>query len=713
MRHKTAVIVTLVSLVILVISVTWGVNAIADGNDRTEPILALASFVVSALAMLVSLRQSGGAPTGPVTQEQAEGHATTLAAEVKALTAAEANIRGLVEDQLDPVSWAVHAAPAAGDALAAALPEGGDLSRLIDGFAACSGRRRLVVVGDPGSGKTSLSLLLTLALTEPVSSRPIPVLLPLSSWEPGTTLREWISSRMIEEYPFLLSDPPLRPGRTVEALFHRELVLPVLDGLDEIAAERREAALRAIDEDTWTRSYVLTSRTGVFTAADARLLHRPLVVRLLPVEAVAAARFLTERGDGERLGPLLTALSERPDGPLAAALSTPFMLFLALTHYRYGRPLPAALLAEGTREEIEHHLISALITTVFAPDPNRRGIAWNPDRAEKWLAFLAAHLRKLGTTELAWWEMHKAVRRWVFRIQATVLGAAGCAPLGLLIFGLFGRPWFGLLFGLVVGAVGATVTSSARQEPPRQAAPGLLNQRVTARSLTRSAVFGGIGAVTGALIVGILYAGPGYTVFSAVAFGLCFGVARLINLPAVPTQAGTPDGFLRNERIAVLYGWGLGAVSGLLIGGVLGFSMKDALRGNIRQELERQGAWILTLDTWQHTLLGAGVGAVLAMGGLGMIVQATSALGRFTTTRLWLRLDGRTPLRLMTFLREAYRRGILRRTGPYYQFRHQLLEEYLSRPRSGPGRTAPSASSGSDSPAPPEPDGRRTSLQET
>ncbi|XVV00365.1 hypothetical protein ACQPW3_23280 [Actinosynnema sp. CA-248983] len=58
---------------------------------------------------------------------------------------------------------------------------------------------------------------------------------------------------------------------------------------------------------------------------------------------------------------------------------------------------------------------------------------------------------------------------------------------------------------------------------------------------------------------------------------------------------------------------------------------------------------------------------------------AYTAWSRFTVARLWLALRGRTPLRLMAFLDDAHRRGVLRRNGPTYEFRHARLREHLAR----------------------------------
>jgi hypothetical protein len=58
------------------------------------------------------------------------------------------------------------------------------IAQLAAGYARVP-NRRLVVIGEPGSGKTVLAILLTLGLLRVCESGgPVPVLLPVSSWDP-------------------------------------------------------------------------------------------------------------------------------------------------------------------------------------------------------------------------------------------------------------------------------------------------------------------------------------------------------------------------------------------------------------------------------------------------------------------------------------------------------------------------------------------------
>ncbi|NEB95161.1 hypothetical protein [Streptomyces bauhiniae] len=69
---------------------------------------------------------------------------------------------------------------------------------------------------------------------------------------------------------------------------------------------------------------------------------------------------------------------------------------------------------------------------------------------------------------------------------------------------------------------------------------------------------------------------------------------------------------------------------------------------------------------------------VLGGTGSGKSVPALSAWGRFAVARVWLALTGRLPWRLMAFLEDAHRRGVLRRSGACFEFRHLRLQSHLA-----------------------------------
>jgi hypothetical protein len=79
-----------------------------------------------------------------------------------------------------------------------------------------------------------------------------------------------------------------------------------------------------------------------------------------------------------------------------------------------------------------------------------------------------------------------------------------------------------------------------------------------------------------------------------------------------------------------------------------------------------------------------GAGAAAALGlvvGLvvGLVRLSGTAWGRWLIlSRLWLPLTDRLPWTIMTFLEDAYQRGVLRRVGATYEFRHARLQDQLA-----------------------------------
>ncbi|MGW4127313.1 hypothetical protein [Amycolatopsis japonica] len=632
------------------LAVMWGRYGAATATTLLTIISGCA-----ALAQLVTALRWRSAQDESSTSEQLDRAAEALAWEVRTQWEAEAGRRLLDEPDGLPLRWETKNGSA-----------NGDLAELVSSYA--DAPRRLVVIGEPGSGKTGLCVLLTLELLRRPSPSRTPVLLQISSWNPAEDFHAWLIRSILEFYPFLGNEA--RFGATaVRDLLAQHRILPMLDGLDEMAEDRREMALRAIGLDRRSgEPLVLTSRTAEFE--ETGIVRDALVVRLLPLTADTAAEYLLDVAPSARLDrwdPVLARLTEEDGGPVAEALRTPLMLYLARSAYADPSTTPAELLDLPDTRRVEEHLLDAFAVQVFAyrpPSPlantTRPSRRWDPTKAERWLAALA----RMTEGDIAWWRLYRTVPKAVFIATGMLIGGSACTLLGWLMFGLFGRPVFGALLGLAVGLTGGLALGFVPTEAPRRFVPRVLRRS----ELTRDLGFGLIGAVVGGLVVGILYGG-GFGIAIGLVFGIAFGVVRRFTEPTEPREAVTPASVMRSDRFAVLYAAGLGGLVGALVGAFMGGVVGAATRG-----------LVVKIDNPVLVgLLGAAVGALLGAFGLALIVQSTSASGRSTTTRAWLALRGVTPLRLMTFLDDARRLGVLRQVGPYYQFRHALLRDRLAR----------------------------------
>jgi predicted NACHT family NTPase len=110
---------------------------------------------------------------------------------------------------------------------------------------------RLVVLGEPGAGKTMLMVRPVLdLLARRAAGGPVPFLTSIASWNPVKQgLRDWLGAQLLIDHPALGISPADRAEPThAAALLASGLILPVLDGLDEIPEQVRGRAIGRIND---------------------------------------------------------------------------------------------------------------------------------------------------------------------------------------------------------------------------------------------------------------------------------------------------------------------------------------------------------------------------------------------------------------------------------------------------------------------------------
>ena len=100
----------------------------------------------------------------------------------------------------------------------------------------------LLILGEPGSGKTTTLLDLARTLLErardDIKER-VPVVLNLSSWKKKQPLAEWISGELSEKYRV--------PRKIARFWLQNGYLLPLLDGLDEVETAMQPDCVAAIN----------------------------------------------------------------------------------------------------------------------------------------------------------------------------------------------------------------------------------------------------------------------------------------------------------------------------------------------------------------------------------------------------------------------------------------------------------------------------------
>ncbi|WP_434975178.1 NACHT domain-containing protein [Streptomyces collinus] len=161
----------------------------------------------------------------------------------------------------DPTQW-----PASAAGLAGADGQIGDV------FAHRVPTRRLVILGEPGSGKTMLLIrLLQDLIHQRQDGGPVPVLFSLASWDPAhQRLNDYLVEHLQRDHPGLCAPaPPAASGAAqadlAQALLDARLILPLLDGFDELPPALHALALDALNRALPAKQpLVLTSRTTAY-----------------------------------------------------------------------------------------------------------------------------------------------------------------------------------------------------------------------------------------------------------------------------------------------------------------------------------------------------------------------------------------------------------------------------------------------------------------
>jgi hypothetical protein len=589
------------------------------------------------------------------------------------------------------------------------LEVSGDLDQIADVYRRIPSQR-LVVLGRAGSGKTVVAVRLVLGLlaTRTPNTR-VPLIVSMGTWNPDIALQDWLTSHLIRDHPWLAgagADTATLAGDLVRDGW----ILPVLDGFDEIAPGLRPTVLRQLSADL---PLVLTSRSAEYIAAVAgtRGVHRAAVITVTNLALTEVKDYLRLASprlavDTTRWDPVLDQLSLAPSnsaaGNLAHALTTPLMVALARTVYSdtFDRD-PTTLLDTkrfGTAEDLEHHLLGSLVPTVYQARPSgRRAPSWTPEQAQRWLSYLAAHLKQLNTTDLAWWQLGTTLSRWSRTLVISVLAGLifggvtgiGNLPVDLVAtqLGLGFAVRRGLVVGLLHGVVGGLAFGQAyryadshhplRPSPVRIRLTGggrQLGVRLTNRLKIGIAIGSGFGLAV-VLVDRILIVGLGlddgvssggllpsvvqFTLAVGLGSGLVVGLMTWLEAPINLKNAVSPNQLLSANR-------------GNVIGQMLVWAVVFGLIG-----------WLGATAAMAAPLRAVETGLVFGIegafaGGLGYGLSLTAWGQWVALARIWLPLTGRLPWRLISFLDDACRRGALRQAGAVYQFRHAQLQDHLT-----------------------------------
>lgn len=587
-------------------------------------------------------------------------------------------------------------------------------------------RHDLLIRGAPGAGKTYLLVELAQALLTRAAEQPeaaIPVIFNLAFWDerPGS-LQAWIQRELQLRYQV--------PARLAQRWLEQGMILPLLDGFDEIQPANYLACIEAIRRfrsEHWLGGMVISCRNGEAENLE-ELLAICGVVQILPLEPVLIDEVIVR---SQASAPLQRLFQSDPSWYDLAR--TPLALNLLNGALRRARSDQQILLDLHTQDQLFGAYLRAMLERSGG---QRFALA---DRQQRWLAWLAAMMVQhnlsifsLEALQPSWlsegWQrklfialelmilalffgaivaLDETLRYWLGAGQAiaaaTLLQAMASASLvgalaallaifvplprsprtarlghGLELGGLAGSI-YGLTLallqspaqGLLVGAtVGLCLFLIGYLIDPERLLIPLDSFNWSNRLALRRVPIALLVSALSALGFGYL---GGWLSGGAIGVALCIAVWLGGGLSSASLQRQLQPGqfLLRSARSALQASLLIGS---LIVGAVAltatFFALFARVAGSAQAEAPQQALQLLALEVVGVLLLGMGV-AALCFGALSCL--------RHLSLRLVIWWADQFPFRMVTFLNQVSHLALVRRVGTGYIFMHRLLAEYCAR----------------------------------
>lgn len=578
-----------------------------------------------------------------------------------------------LEERLDVVDRPFRDVQEIPDESVQTLPTGTDIT---DIFQMGEGRT-LLILGEPGAGKTITLLKLTQSLincAEKDESLPIPVVFNLSSWE---SQQQNIDAWLVEE----LNGKYAISKELGKVWIKKEQLLLLLDGLDEVKAERREDCVQSLNkflQEYGLTQMVVCSRIRDYETLSNRLkLQGAICIQSLTHEQIN--QYLDRAG--EQLEAVKTLLQE--DTALQELAKSPLTLnVIALAYQAFS---VEDLSKTSSLEERRQHLFNAYIERMF----KRRGASQQYSKAKvmHWLSWLAQQMSQESQTifliermQPSWLRKRNQQRLFSVGFGLTFFGFAGLitgSGLGLILWGVTGfirGTTIGVLLGSTLGIFNGFLGWLWNVSRFRSSMKMDWNSIYPVETLNWSwfnagrhlvialPYLGTLALVSG--LVGVIIVGQLSELTVGAIHGLTFGLIFCLPITLIggltgsemKTRAIPNQGIWQSAKNAIVF-----ALMGALVVG-LAAGLMSAIFFGISSYLGRPIPYI-----------GILVGLTF-----GLISRGGEASIKHFVLRVILYITGYIPWNYAQFLDYASDRIFLQKVGGGYIFIHRLLLEHFA-----------------------------------
>lgn len=333
------------------------------------------------------------------------------------------------------------------------LPTGTSMLEIFDSIGM---GRSLLILGAPGSGKTTMLLELArglIARAREDITQPIPMVFNLASWTEKLSLADWLAQELNNLYSV--------PRKTAPDWVKGNKLLLLLDGLDEVRQESRAKCVEAINEfrnQNGLTSLAVCSRSQDYADLKAKLSFEG-AIKVQPLKQEQIAEFFKRFGD-EMVG-IKQALEK--DSNLQEMAQSPLFLSIILMVYRDKRDLE--ILISENKKVGRKYLFDAYVKNMFERLSSRNVLFKKPNVLH-WLSWLANKTKEnnqelffIENIQPRWLGRNRYLRDYgrLVGLINSVFGVIGGAIIGWLFGFMLGGLYGGNLIGIIGGIIGGGV----------------------------------------------------------------------------------------------------------------------------------------------------------------------------------------------------------------------------------------------------------------
>jgi hypothetical protein len=280
----------------------------------------------------------------------------------------------------------------------------------------------LLILGEPGSGKTTTLLDLARTLLERARAdlkERVPIVLNLSSWKEKQPLAEWIVGELLDKYRV--------PGKIARFWLEHDYLLPLLDGLDEVETRMQPDCVTTINafiERSNPSGLVVCCRLLEYQWLPERLKLNGAIC-LQPLSPEEVSKYL------ERGGPKLAAFREavNSDPVLQELAQTPLMLSIMSLAFQGVGGSELAKQKGDSPEERRKQIFGLYVEQMF----QRKGetaLTFPKEKTIGWLSWLARKMREHSESIFL---VERLQPSWLgTRVQRGIYGTVVALSLGLI-----------------------------------------------------------------------------------------------------------------------------------------------------------------------------------------------------------------------------------------------------------------------------------------